>query len=191
MKPFVKELLIQCLTAILGRWNILLSSLILEQKVEFMEPNSFPERYENITTLGKTKGYIHDKVFSNMERKSNSIAVLEPDTHKSITYQELQMKVENLSCILIEAGVHKEDKVGIYLPKGSNQIIAVLAILGIGACYVPIGVNQPLQRMKDMLLKANIKTIISDENGGKYLQENVQQNIVLVNTKMKGKFLII
>ena len=118
-----------------------------------------------------------------MEKKSNNIAVLETDTHKSITYQELKIKVENLMCILIEFGVHKGDKVGIYLPKGSNQIVAVLAILGIGACYVPIGVNQALQRMRGMLLKANIKTIISDENGKKYLQENVQQNIVLVNAK--------
>ena len=160
---------------------------IWNKKIEFVEANSFPERYENITTLGKTKGYIHDKVFFNMEKKSNNIAVFETDTHKSITYQELQIKVENLSCTLIEAGVHKEDKVGIYLPKGSSQIVAVLAILGIGACYVPIGVNQPLQRMKGMLLKANIKTIISDENGGKYLQENVQQNIVLVNTKNERK----
>ena len=153
------------------------------KKIEFMELSSFPERYENIATLGKTNGYIHDKVFENMEKKSNNIAVLETDTHKSITYQELKIKVENLMCILIEFGVHKGDKVGIYLPKGSNQIVAVLAILGIGACYVPIGVNQALQRMRGMLLKANIKTIISDENGKKYLQENVQQNIVLVNAK--------
>lgn len=160
---------------------------IWNKKIEFVEANSFPERYENITTLGKTKGYIHDKVFLNMEKKSKNIAVFETDTHKSITYQELQIEVENLSWTLIEAGVHKEDKVGIYLPKGSSQIVAVLAILGIGACYVPIGVNQPLQRMKGMLLKANIKTIISDENGGKYLQENVQQNIVLVNTKNERK----
>ena len=118
------------------------------KKIEFMELSSFPERYENIATLGKTNGYIHDKVFENMEKKSNNIAVLETDTHKSITYQELKIKVENLMCILIEFGVHKGDKVGIYLPKGSNQIVAVLAILGIGACYVPIGVNQALQRMR-------------------------------------------
>lgn len=153
------------------------------KKIEFMEPNSFPERYENIATVGRTNGYIHEKVFLNMEKKSNNIAVLETDTNKSITYKELQIKVKKLRYILIEAGVYEGDKVGIYLPKGSNQIVAVLAILGIGACYVPIGVNQPLLRMKDMLLKANIKTIISDENSGKYLQENVQQNIVLVNTK--------
>ena len=99
------------------------------KKIEFMELSSFPERYENIATLGKTNGYIHDKVFENMEKKSNNIAVLETDTHKSITYQELKIKVENLMCILIEFGVHKGDKVGIYLPKGSNQIVAVLAIL--------------------------------------------------------------
>ena len=126
---------------------------IWNKKIEFVEANSFPERYENITTLGKTKGYIHDKVFLNMEKKSKNIAVFETDTHKSITYQELQIKVENLSWTLIEAGVHKEDKVGIYLPKGSSQIVAVLAILGIGACYVPIGVNQPLQRMKGIFYR--------------------------------------
>lgn len=111
------------------------------------------------------------------------VAALEVTIINNKEYQELKIKVENLMCILIEFGVHKGDKVGIYLPKGSNQIVAVLAILGIGACYVPIGVNQALQRMRGMLLKANIKTIISDENGKKYLQENVQQNIVLVNAK--------
>ncbi|MFR3199470.1 MAG: hypothetical protein ACLTOW_09910 [Blautia wexlerae] len=59
------------------------------KKIEFMELSSFPERYENIATLGKTNGYIHDKVFENMEKKSNNIAVLETDTHKSITYAAL------------------------------------------------------------------------------------------------------
>ena len=106
------------------------------KKIEFMELSSFPERYENIATLGKTNGYIHDKVFENMEKKSNNIAVLETDTHKSITYQELKIKVENLMCILIEFGVHKGDKVGIYLPKGSNQIVAVMFLFCLVAVFL-------------------------------------------------------
>lgn len=44
------------------------------KKIEFMELSSFPERYENIATLGKTNGYIHDKVFENMEKKSNNVS---------------------------------------------------------------------------------------------------------------------
>lgn len=78
-----------------------------------------------------------------MEKKSNNIAVLETDTHKSITYQELKIKVENLMCILIEFGVHKGDKVGIYLPKGSNQIVAVLAILGIWSNFIQVQLPLP------------------------------------------------
>lgn len=43
--------------------------------------------------------------------------------------------------MLKQEGVHTRDKVAIVLPKGENQIIAVLAILSIGATYVPIGIH--------------------------------------------------
>lgn len=115
-----------------------------------------------------------------MEKKSNNIAVLETDTHKSITYQELKIKVENLMCILIEFGVHKGDKVGIYLPKGSNQIVAVLAILGMGESAEDLHINAVVAPVKKKELTSIHITNAEKENLEKlekYYEEEIDQDL--------------
>ena len=57
---------------------------------------------------------------------------------ETLSYEALKIKVLQTASMLKQEGVHTRDKVAIVLPKGENQIIAVLAILSIGATYVPI-----------------------------------------------------
>ncbi len=162
---------------------------IWNEKLDFPKSQSFVKRYQNIHTFENTRGCIHDKVFLNMKRIPNHVAVIEANTGTSLTYQQLHNAVENLVNVLICNGLTENDKVGVYLPKGSDQIVAVLAVLEIGACYVPVGVNQPLQRVNRMILKSGIKVIISDVGGKNYLKDKIYQRIVAVNDSAEKTFI--
>lgn len=76
----------------------------------------------------------------------------------------MKIKVLQTASMLKQEGVHTRDKVAIVLPKGENQIIAVLAILSIGATYVPIGIHQPLDRKKKIFEAGNISYALTDRD---------------------------
>ncbi|MFC8527722.1 amino acid adenylation domain-containing protein [Nocardia sp. NPDC057227] len=52
---------------------------------------------------------------------------------------------------LTAAGVRPGDAVAVQLPKGQDQILAVLGVLAAGAAYVPIGFDQPTARRAEIL----------------------------------------
>lgn len=83
---------------------------------------------------------------------------------ETLSYEALKIKVLQTASMLKQEGVHTRDKVAIVLPKGENQIIAVLAILSIGATYVPIGIHQPLDRKKKIFEAGNISYALTDRD---------------------------
>lgn len=83
---------------------------------------------------------------------------------RTITYSELRKKALMVSNMIRQQGVRKEDRVAIVLPKGFEQIIAVLGIISIGAIYVPVGIHQPFERKKKIAEKGNIKFFLTDRN---------------------------
>lgn len=90
---------------------------------------------------------------------------------ETLSYEALKIKVLQTASMLKQEGVHTRDKVAIVLPKGENQIIAVLAILSIGATYVPIGIHS-----YDVIIGAyvlnNVKDIVKTINKLKELVRN-------------------
>src|SRR5262249_55082627 len=54
------------------------------------------------------------------------------------------------------------DTVAINLPKGPDQVIAVLGVLAAGAVYAPIGIDQPAARQSRMCVRADVKFMLSD-----------------------------
>ena len=53
-------------------------------------------------------------------------------------------------------GVRTGDAVGVQLPKGRDQVLAVLGVLAAGGTYVPIGFDQPDARRAKILQSADI-----------------------------------
>ncbi len=60
------------------------------------------------------------------------------DNGKRITYEELNARVDRLARGLIELGVEKGDKVGLWMPNIPEWVIAYFAIARIGAVVVPM-----------------------------------------------------
>ncbi|BBZ40479.1 non-ribosomal peptide synthetase [Mycobacterium conspicuum] len=72
------------------------------------------------------------------------------------TYRELADRALAVAGALHANGVRPGDAVGIQLPKGRDQVMAVLGVLAAGGTYVPIGFDQPDARRAKILQSADI-----------------------------------
>lgn len=80
---------------------------------------------------------------------------------ESITYFELEKASNRLANLLIESGVKRQDKIGIYMSRSINSIIGIFAILKAGATYVPIDPFCPESRINYIINKCEIVFLLS------------------------------
>jgi amino acid adenylation domain-containing protein len=81
------------------------------------------------------------------------------------TYETLNKKVNQLANYLLQKYNLKADEtVAVFLDRSSWSAIAMLAIIKTGACYVPIDVKLPENRLKYIIEDASPKVIITSEN---------------------------
>ncbi|MGB3404751.1 MAG: amino acid adenylation domain-containing protein [Microcoleaceae cyanobacterium] len=79
----------------------------------------------------------------------------------TMTYQDLNIISSQLANRLIEVGIKKGDRIGIYLNKSIPAIIAIFAILKAGAIYIPLDPTAPSQRITLIIKNAKVKALIS------------------------------
>lgn len=105
-----------------------------------------------------TVDYPRDKTIVDLfekqvEETPNNIAVVFED--QKLTYRELNEKANQLARYLIENGVTNNSIVGIMLPRSLEIMVAFLAVLKTGACYIPIDQSFPNERIEYMLENSN------------------------------------
>ncbi|WP_113703493.1 non-ribosomal peptide synthetase [Nonomuraea lactucae] len=69
----------------------------------------------------------------------------------TLTYGELDRRASALASALIDRGVGAESPVAVCLPPGGELVIALLAVLKAGGCYVPLDPRYPAARLRFML----------------------------------------
>lgn len=80
-----------------------------------------------------------------------------------LSYGDLADAALRVAAHLREAGVGVGDLVGIRLPKGPAQAVAVLGALAAGSGYVPVGVDQPPARAAHILADAGARLLLVDD----------------------------
>ncbi|WP_133492337.1 non-ribosomal peptide synthetase [Alcanivorax sp. 24] len=93
---------------------------------------------------------LHEGFFHIADTNPDAPALLW-ETHETLSYGELRRRVMSVAGYLVGEGVQPNDVVAVSLPKGAEQIIAVLGVLAAGAVYLPIGVDQPEARRRRIL----------------------------------------
>jgi amino acid adenylation domain-containing protein len=78
-----------------------------------------------------------------------------------LTYGDLEIKANQLAHYLRANGVSAEARVGIYLPRSENTLIALLAVLKAGGAYVPIDLAYPKERITYMIEDSDPAVIIT------------------------------
>lgn len=80
---------------------------------------------------------------------------------ESLTYDELNVKANQLAHYLISRGIGPDQLVGLLLPRSLTMMVGVLAVLKAGAGYLPLDPDYPLDRLTYMLEDTNPACVIS------------------------------
>src|SRR5690554_3973395 len=79
-----------------------------------------------------------------------------------LTYQQLDAQSGRLAEILVEHGVKIGDRVGVCLHKRVEVLVALLACIKAGACYVPMDASYPSERLNYMFSDADMALVLSE-----------------------------
>lgn len=103
--------------------------------------------------------------------RSKEVAMIFKD--KQITYDELSFIVHNIALELKEMGLGKGDKVALLLPNCFEYLCLYLGIFMIGAWAVPINNRYTKRELKNVLLDADVSTIIFEDIIGNHNYKEV------------------
>lgn len=80
-----------------------------------------------------------------------------------LSYKELMGKANQFASYLHEKSVREGDVVALFFDPCIEFIVCVLAIIKIGAIYLPLDVQAPEQRIEDILVDAGAKLVITNK----------------------------
>ena len=84
---------------------------------------------------------------------------------ESVSYATLWSRSHAIACELADCGVSEGSRVGVVLPRSVDLVASLLAVLRVGAAYVPIDTRYPESRIDAMLLQANVSAVLATEQG--------------------------
>lgn len=96
-----------------------------------------------------------------VEKTPSNIAVVHDDT--ALTYRQLNDKATQLAGYLQSQGVRPQSKVALYMPRGIDMLTCILAAFRAGAGYVPIDVNYPEERTREILWDSEAEIVLTDK----------------------------
>jgi non-ribosomal peptide synthetase component F len=102
---------------------------------------------------------LHDLFARTAGQFPNRVAVL--CRGREWTYQELDFASNRLARLLRARGVGRGDCVGLFLPRGAEVYVALLAILKAGAAYVPLDPDYPPDRVAYILDDCQARALVT------------------------------
>lgn len=113
----------------------------------------------NDTAAPRSLEPLHAGVVAQAERTPDRVAVV--STSETLTYAEVMGRAGAVAAALAAGECAPGDRVGIVLPKGPEQVVAVLGTLLAGGVYVPIDLTQPALRRNSVIADAGIRQVIT------------------------------
>lgn len=141
---------------VLSKGNLLISSL------ELILPN---EKSYILNTYNSTQYSIIDKTVIDLfieqcQIHPDSIAI--SDGNMTLTYKELNILSDNIKEYLYANNVRPKDKVCMFFPNSIDLVASILATLKLGACYIPIDISYPIDRIEYIVHNSSSKCILTD-----------------------------
>lgn len=127
------------------------------------------EKY-NIIDPHMENGLLHYGFFSYAEKNPQKIAVINSDNGLEYTYAEVSDMALRIATFLRKFDVDNDTAVAVIMKRGVEQIATILGILATGAYYIPISHDQPLERNKIILDKANVACVVTSNDSDEHIK---------------------
>lgn len=136
------------------------------EKLDYLSKSEKQQLLEEFT--GNKVAYSHNatliELFSEQVAKTPDKTAIVYENNQ-MTYLELDEKANKLAHYLKTTyNLQPDELVGVLLDRSELLIVSVLAILKVGAAYVPIDTEYPNERKKYIIDDSKVKVIISDMN---------------------------
>ncbi|MEC4811931.1 MAG: AMP-binding protein [Scytonema sp. PMC 1069.18] len=173
------------ITRMLEHFQILLEGIVAnpEQRIANLPLLSEPELYQLLVEWNNTQvDYPQDKCIhqlfeSIVEKNSDAIALVFKE--QQLSYQELNVRSNQLAHYLKKLGVKPEVLVGLCVERSFDVIIGMLGILKAGGAYVPLDPTYPPERLKFMLADAQVPILLTRQRWIERLKNDSSQTICL------------
>jgi len=102
---------------------------------------------------------LHQLLEQKAESHQDKAAVIFEDTE--LTYHELNVSANRLAHLLINKGLGAGKRIGLYMKRSADMLIALIAVQKTGAAYVPMDPDFPQDRLQYMLEDADIPLLLT------------------------------
>ncbi len=120
---------------------------------------------------------VHQLFEAQVERTPDATAVIFDD--QALTYAQLNQRANQLAHHLRMLGVAPEDRIGIFLERSLDMVVALLGVMKAGAAYVPMDPIYPPQRIQFMLEDTQMPVLISQQALVDTLPSNPAQCVLM------------
>lgn len=150
-----------------NNWQFLLKQIVTNYTKPVSDLSYICEKEEaklhfiNDNEVNYPLSYIHSLFENQEQRTQDRIAIIEGNHH--VTYRELNRKASILAIFLQNLGFGAEDLIGIFMERSIDMVIAWLAILKAGSAYTPLNINDPINRLEEIITGTNISLILTHQ----------------------------
>ncbi len=85
------------------------------------------------------------------------------DGDRRYTYDEMYRYIQSLAAYLRKKGIGKGDRVAVMLDNSAEAVIALQAVIFAGAGYVPVNINDAIERKKQIIDDSECRLLITDK----------------------------
>ena len=132
--------------------------------IPFLSPEEEKDIINQLNEYGRSQPDSNDTILAAFKERIVMKENLAITTSKeSITYQDLDRRSNQLANYL-KPSIQPEDRIAICMPRSIESIISMIAILKIGAAFIPIDIKWPFNRIQYVIEDSNARLILSNKN---------------------------
>ncbi len=135
------------------------------------EKNSVVYSFNNTTVEYSKEHGIYELFENHVTNTPNKLAIIFKD--EKLTYSQLNEKVIECADRLASIGLKANDVIAVHLERSHELIVFQLAILKMGAIFLPVDKRYPLERIQQMCINCDVRILITDELDESVVNANV------------------
>ena len=141
-----------------------------------------PEWHGRVTAFPKVDiGSLFDEVAAKHADRT-AVELLD----QKLSYRELQHRVHALSSALMAMGVKPGEPVGLCMDRSFDMVVAMLATLRAGGCFVPFDPAYPADRLAFMFSDTDVKVMLTQRHLANALPRHGARTILLDDVEAGG-----